>query len=206
MRHQTSTGRKNAAGSEVVVEADVVVDTWLVVAGSTMLVEVDALVDTLVAAIGQNATVVYPPQMIQPIHGSKHCSLKASFAIVRRAPGSLLCGSSSHSAAVRHDQFHGVHLTWFFKTPFGEDYKSLVGEWQKHRQDLANLARAGLKHVRELELTGPNRTKRPACFKVGNLVLVYHSRLPSWLRNCLQHCFLRPYCIILINGLRIHLT
>ena len=58
-------------------------------------------------------------------------------------------------------------------------YKSPVGEWLDHRQNVANLARANLKHVRVRELTRRNRRRRPASFKVGDLVLVHHSRLPT---------------------------
>ena len=56
-----------------------------------------------------------------------------------------------------------------------EDYKSPVGDWLEHRQDLAKLARANPKHVPERELTRRNRTRLPATFKVGDLVLVHHS-------------------------------
>ena len=70
-------------------------------------------------------------------------------------------------------------------------------DWLKHRRDLANLARATLKHVRERELTRPNRTRRPATFQVGDLVLVHHSRFPTWPRN-----YLGPYHIMKIDGSR----
>ena len=99
---------------------------------------------------------------------------------------------------------HGRRPTWFFKTPFPEDYKSPVGDWLEHRQDLANLARANLKHVREREWTRRNRTRRPATFKVGDLVLVHHSRLPTWPCNCLQDPHFPPYSIIKLDGSRIH--
>ena len=85
-----------------------------------------------------------------------------------------------------HELFRGASPAWFFKTPFPEDYKSPVGDWPEHRQDPANLARANLLHVRERELTRRNRTRRPATFKLGDPVLVHHSRLPTWPRNCLQ--------------------
>ena len=98
----------------------------------------------------------------------------------------------------------GGRPVWLFKTPFLEDYKSLVGDWLEHRQDLANLARANLKHVRERELTRRNRTRRPASFKVGELLLVHHSRLPTWPLNCLQDPFFGPYRIMKIDGSRIH--
>ena len=69
---------------------------------------------------------------------------------------------------------------------------------------MANLARANLKHVRERELTRRNRTRRPASFKVGDLVLVHHSRLPTWPRNCLQDPYFWPYRILKKDGSRIH--
>ena len=98
----------------------------------------------------------------------------------------------------------GARLAWFFKTPFPEDCKSPVGDWLEHRQVLANLASANLKHIRERELTKRNRLRCPATFKVGDVVLVHHSRLPSWPRNCLQDPYFGPYRIIKINGSRIH--
>ena len=49
-----------------------------------------------------------------------------------------------------------------------------------------------------------NRLQRPASFKVGDLVLVHHSRLPSWPRNCLQDPYFGRYRIIRIDGSRIH--
>ena len=96
---------------------------------------------------------------------------------------------SSSTGYSPHKRFHGEHPAWFFKIPFPEDYKSPIGDWLKHRQDLANLARANLKHVRECELTRGNRTRHPATFDVGDLVLVHHSRLPTWPRNCLQDAY-----------------
>ena len=78
---------------------------------------------------------------------------------------------SSPTGYTHHELFHGGRHAWFFKMPFPEDYKSPVGDWLEHRQDLANLARANLKHVRERELTRRNRTRRSATFKVGVKVL-----------------------------------
>ena len=72
--------------------------------------------------------------------------------------------------------FHGGRPAWSFKTSFPSDYKSPVGDWLEHRQNLANLARANLKHVRERELTRRNRTRSRATFEVGDLVLVHHWR------------------------------
>ena len=126
---------------------------------------------------------------------------------VRLLPWAVLTMNSQGSSSTGytpHELFHGGRPVWFFKTPFPEDYKSPVGDWLEHRQDLANLARANLKHVREHELTRRNRTRRPASFKVGDLVLVHHSRLPTWPRNCLQDPFFGPCRITKINGSRIH--
>ena len=95
-------------------------------------------------------------------------------------------------------------FAWRFKIPFPEHYKSPVGDWLKHREDLANLARANLKHVRERERTQRNHRRRPASFKVGELVLVQHSRLLTWPRNCLQDPLFGPYRMKKINGSRIH--
>ena len=52
-------------------------------------------------------------------------------------------------------------------------------DWLEHKQDLANIATANLKIVCERELTRRNRTRQPASFRVGNLVLVHHSGLPT---------------------------
>ena len=89
-------------------------------------------------------------------------------------------------------------------TPFPEDYKSPVGDWLEHRQDLVNLARGNLKHDRERELTRPNRTRRPATFRIGDFVLVQHSRLPPWPHNCLQDPYFGQYRFIKIDGSTIH--
>ena len=55
------------------------------------------------------------------------------------------------------------------------------------------MARVNLKHVCERQLTQHNCTRRPASFKVGDLVLVHHLRLPSWPHNCLQDQCFGPY-------------
>ena len=47
---------------------------------------------------------------------------------------------SSSTGYTPHELFHGGRPAWFFETPFPEDYKSPVGDWLEHRQDLANLA------------------------------------------------------------------
>ena len=126
---------------------------------------------------------------------------------VRLLPWAVLTMNSQESSSTGytpHELFHWGLSAWFFKTPSPEDYKSPVGDWLEHTQDLANPARANLKHVRERELTRRNRTRRPATFKVGDLVLVQHSRLPRWPRNCLQDPYFGPYRIIKIDGSRIH--
>ena len=74
----------------------------------------------------------------------------------------------------------------------------------EHRQEVANLARANVKHARERELTRRNRTRCPATFKVGDLVLVHHWPLPTWPRSCLQDPYFGPYRIIKIDGSRIN--
>ena len=73
---------------------------------------------------------------------------------VRLLPWAVLTMNSQESSSTGytpHDLFQGGYPAWFFKIPFPEDHKSPVGDWLEHRQDLANLARANLKHVRERE-------------------------------------------------------
>ena len=126
---------------------------------------------------------------------------------VRLLPWAVLTMNSQESSSTGytpHKLFHGGRPALFFKTPFPENYKGLVGDWLKHRQDLVNLFRASLKHVPERELARRNRTRRPATFKVGDLVLVNHSRLPTWLRICLQDPYFGPYRNIAIDRCRIH--
>ena len=126
---------------------------------------------------------------------------------VRLLPWAVLTMNSQESSPTGynpHELFHRGHPACFFKTPFPEDYKGLVGDWLENRQDLANLARGNLKHVRARELTRRNRTRRPATLKVGDLVVVHHSRLPTWPRNCLRDPYFGPYRIIKIDGSSIH--
>ena len=128
---------------------------------------------------------------------------------VRLLPWAVLAMNSQESSSTGytpHELFHGGRPPWFFETPFPGDYKSPVGDWLEHRQDLANRARANLKRVQERELSRRNRTRRPASLKVGDLVLVHHSRLPTWPRKCLQDPYFGPYRIIRIDGSRIHVT
>ena len=128
---------------------------------------------------------------------------------VRLLPWAFLTMNSQESASTGytpHKLFHGGHPAWFFKTPLPQDYKSLVGDWLEHSQDLANPARANLKHGPERDFTSRNRTRRPAILKVGDLVLVHHSGLPKWPRNCLQDPYFGPYRIIKIDGSTIHVS
>ena len=103
-----------------------------------------------------------------------------------------------------HELFHGGRPAPFFKTPFPEDFKSPVGDWLERKQSLANQPGFNLRHICDRELSRRNRLRRPASFKVGDLVLVHHSRLPSWPRNCLQDPYFGPYRNIKIDGSRIH--
>ena len=75
------------------------------------------------------------------------------------------------------------------------------GDWLEHKQSMANQAGTKLRHIRDRELSLQNRVRWPANFKVGDLVLVHHSRLPSW---SLPDPYSGPYRIIRIDGSRIH--
>ena len=55
---------------------------------------------------------------------------------------------SSSTGFTLHELFHLGRPTWFFQTPFPEDYKRSLGDWLEHKQDLAHSASANLKHVR----------------------------------------------------------
>ena len=111
---------------------------------------------------------------------------------------------SSSTGFTPHELFHGGRPAWFFKTTFPEDFKSLVGDWLEYKQSMANQDATDPRHIRECELSRRNRLRGPASFKIGDLVLVLHSRLPSWPRNCLQDPYFGPYRIIRIDGSRIH--
>ena len=127
---------------------------------------------------------------------------------VRLVPRVVLTMSSQRGSSTGFTPprlFNGGRPAWFFKTPFPEDFKSPVGDWLEHKQNMANQAGTNLRHIRDRELSRRNRLQRPACFKVGDLVLVPHSRLPSWPRNCLQDPYFGPHRIIRIDGSRIHL-
>ena len=86
--------------------------------------------------------------------------------------------------------------------PLPEDFKSFVGDWLDHKQSMAN--QSNLRNIREHKLNQRNRLRQPASFRVGDLVLIHHSRLPSRPRKCLQDPYFRPYRIIRIDGSRIH--
>ena len=111
---------------------------------------------------------------------------------------------SSSTGFTRHKLLHGGRPAWFFKTPFPEDFKSPVGDWLEHKQSMANRAGTNLRHIRDRELSRLKRLRLPASLKVGDLVLVHHSGLPSWPRNCLQDPFFGRYRIMRIDGSRIH--
>ena len=97
------------------------------------------------------------------------------------------------------DDLHGSS-----KPPFLRTSRALWEILLEHKQSLANQDGTNLRHIRDRELSRQNRLRRPASFKVGDLVLVHHSRLPSWPRNCLQDPYFGPYRIIRIDGSRIH--
>ena len=113
---------------------------------------------------------------------------------VRLVPWAVLtmnCQRSSSTGFTPHELFHGGRPAWFFKAPFLEDFKSPVRDWLDHMQSMANQAGTTLRHIL-------------ASFKVGDLVLVHHSRLPSCSRNCLQDPYFGPYRNIRTDGSRIH--
>ena len=126
---------------------------------------------------------------------------------VRLVPWAVLTINSQSSFSTGftpHRLFNGGRPAWFFKTPFPEDFKSPVGDWLEHKQSMANQAGTNLRHMRECELSRRNRLLRPASFRVGDLFLVLHSRLPSWPRNCVRDLYFRPYRIIRMDGSGIH--
>ena len=126
---------------------------------------------------------------------------------VRLVPWAVLIVNSHRSSSTGltpHELFHRRRPAWFFKTPFPEDSKSPVGDRLEHKQSMANQAGTNLRPIGEREVSGQNRLRRPASFKVGDLVLVHHPQLPSWPRNCLQDPLFRPYRIIRRDGSRIY--
>ena len=128
---------------------------------------------------------------------------------VRLVPWAVLTMNSQRSSSTcftAHELFHGGRLAWFFKAPFPEDFKIPVRDWLEHKQSMANQAGTNLINICDRGLSRRNRLRRPASFEVGDLVLVHHSRLPSWPRNCLQDPYSGPYRIIRIDGSRIHVS
>ena len=64
---------------------------------------------------------------------------------VRLLPWAFLTVNSQRSCSTGftpHKLFQWGRPVWFFKTRFCEDYKTSVGDWLEHKQDLANLAGA----------------------------------------------------------------
>ena len=125
---------------------------------------------------------------------------------VHLVPWAVLTMNSQRSSSTGftpHELFHGGRPAWFFKTPFPEDFKSPVGDWLEHKQSMANQARTDLRHICQREVRPRNRLRQPASFKVGEFVLVHHSRLTSWPRNCLHDPYFGPYRINRIDGSRI---
>ena len=120
-------------------------------------------------------------------------------------------GSADHELTAK--LFYGFHsprtVPWrttclVLQNPFPEEFKSPVGDWLEHKQSMANQAGTKLRQILHREVSWRNRLRRPASFKVGDLVLVHHSRLPSWPRNCRQDPYFGPYRIIRIDISRIH--
>ena len=69
---------------------------------------------------------------------------------VRLLPWAVLTMNSQESFTTGytpHKLLHGGRPAWFFKSALPEDNKSPVGDPLEHRQKLANLARANLKHI-----------------------------------------------------------
>ena len=101
---------------------------------------------------------------------------------VRLVPWAVLTMNSQRSSSAGftpHELFNGGRPAWFFKTPFPEDFNSPVWDGLEQKQSMANQAGTNLRHIRDRELSRRNRLRRPVSFKVVDLVLVHHSRLPS---------------------------
>ena len=105
----------------------------------------------------QNRVLEHNPRILM-----KQESTKDWIRLLTSAVLTMNSQESSSTGYTPQRLFHAGHPAWFFKTLFPEVYKSPVGDWLEHRQDLANLARDKLKHVRERELTRRNRMKHAA--------------------------------------------
>ena len=69
---------------------------------------------------------------------------------VRLVPWAVLTMNSQRSSSTGfspHELIHGGRPTWFFKTPFLEDFKSPVADLLEHKQSMANQARTNLRHI-----------------------------------------------------------
>ena len=127
---------------------------------------------------------------------------------VRLVPWAVLTWNSQRTSSTGftpQELFQGGRPAWSSRTLFPEEFKSPVGDWLEHKKAIANQAGTNLRHIRDRELSRRNRLRRPASFKVGYLVLVQRSRLPSWPRNCLQDPYFGPYRIISTDGSRVHI-
>ena len=114
---------------------------------------------------------------------------------VRLVPSAVLTMNSQRSSVTGftpHELSHGERPAWFFTTPFLEDFKSPVGDLLEHKQSMANQPGTNVRHIRDRELSRQDRLRRPASFKVADLVLFHHLRLPSWPRNCPTTLILDP--------------
>ena len=92
---------------------------------------------------------------------------------VRLVPCAVLTMNSQTSSSTGftpHEMFHEGRPAWFFKTPFPEDFKSPVGDGLEHKESMANQAGTSRKHIRDCELSRRNSLRRPASFKIGDLV------------------------------------
>ena len=126
---------------------------------------------------------------------------------VRLLPWVVLTMNSQRSSSTGftpHELFNGGQPAWFLSTPFLEGFKSPVEDLLEHKQSMAKQPGTNLRAIRERELSQQNRLRQPASFKVGDLVLVHDSQLPSLPRNCPHDPYFGPYHIIRTDGSRIH--
>ena len=75
---------------------------------------------------------------------------------VRLVPWAVLTMNSQRSSSTGftpHELFHGGRPACFFKTPFPEDFKSLVGDWLENKQSMGNQAGTNLRPIRDRELS-----------------------------------------------------
>ena len=113
--------------------------------------------------------------------------------LVRLVPWAVLTMNSQRSSPTGftpHKLLHGGRPAWFFKTPFPEDFKSALGGWLEHKQSMANHAWPNLRHIPDRELSRRNRLRRPASFKVGDLLMVHGSWFMAVNSDCTQRSWL----------------